>query len=66
MVAPKSSISKPKPRPTPVTITMPPRDYQPTKAEHEAEIEMPGATLSKVKAAFFRPVKVKKDTKPTR
>jgi len=64
---PKSKFSKP--RPTPVTITLPPRDYQPSKAEREAEMKMPGASLKAVAGAFLRPVKVKvnatkKGTKP--
>lgn len=40
------------------SITMPPRDYQPTKAELEEEFEMPGASLDTVRSAFFRPVRV--------
>lgn len=58
-----------KPRPTPITIIMPPRDYQPSKAEHEEELVLPKASLKTVREAFFRPVKVKvkavkKGTKP--
>ena len=44
---------------SPRTITLPPRDYQPTKAEKSAEIDMPGADLDTVRKAFFRPIKVK-------
>jgi len=54
--------SKPKtskPQPIPVTITLPPRDYQPSKAEKEQVVDMPGAGLKTVAGAFFRPVKVK-------
>lgn len=42
----------------PVTIILPPRDYQPSKAEHEAGVAMPGASFKTVKEVFFRPVKV--------
>ena len=70
----KKRTSKPdttKPQPIPVTITLPPRDYQPSKAEKEAEVTMSGASLKTVAEAFFRPVKVKvravkKGTKPKR
>ena len=48
-----------KPQPTPVTITMPPQDYQPSKAEKEQVVKMPEASLKTMKEAFFRPVKVK-------
>lgn len=63
--------SKSKPRPKPVTIIMPPRDYQPSKAEKEAEVKMPGASLKAVRDAFFRPVNarikaVKKEPKRKR
>ena len=54
---PKSKHAKPKP--TPVTIIMPPRDYQPSKAEHEEEVMMPKASMKIVKEAFFKPVRVK-------
>ena len=44
-------------------ITLPPRDYQPTKAESEREIDMPGADIVTVRSAFFRRVKVR-ETNP--
>lgn len=49
--------------PSPRTITLPPRDYQPSKAELEAEVNMPGADLETVRKAFFRPLKVKEASK---
>ena len=42
------------------TITHSPRDYQPTKAEKEAAIDMPDADIDAVRSAFFRPIGVKK------
>ena len=52
--------SKPKkPKRTPITITLPPRNYQPSKAEKEQTVDMPGASLKTVASAFFQPVKVK-------
>ena len=56
--AQKSPPSRQTGRPTPVTIILPPRDYQPSKAEHEAEVDMPGASVNTVAKAFFRPVTV--------
>ena len=42
-------------------IDMPPRDYQPTKADTEQEYDMPGADIVTVRNAFFRRVRVKKE-----
>ena len=42
-------------------ITLPPRDFQPTKAESEKEYDMPGAGIVTVRSAFFRRVRVKKE-----
>ena len=39
------------------TITLPSRDYQPSKAELEEEIDMPGADAETIRRAFFQPVK---------
>lgn len=44
--------------PTERSIAMPPRDYQPTKAEREEEFDMPGADIKTVRSAFFRPIRV--------
>ena len=41
--------------PEPRAITMPPCDYQPSKAEIEAEHDMPGAAIKTVPRAFVRP-----------
>ena len=49
-------------RPKPRTITLPDQDYQPPKAEREREHDMPGASLKTVRSAFFRPVKVRRDS----
>lgn len=38
-------------------IDMPKSNYQPTKAEREQEIDMPGADQDTIRRAFFRPVK---------
>ena len=46
-------------------IDMPPRDYQPTKAETEREIDMPGADIVTMRSAFFRRVKVKEEKPKT-
>ena len=46
-------------------ITLPPRDYQPTKAETEQEYDMPGADIVTVRNAFFRRVRVKEEKPET-
>ena len=51
---------RPKPIPEEREITLPPRDYQPTKAETEREYDMPGADIVTVRNAFFRRIKVRK------
>ena len=55
----------PKPIPEEREITLPPRDHQPTKAESEQEYDMPGADIVTVRNAFFRRVKVRKETPET-
>ncbi len=42
-------------------IALPPRGYQPTKAESEQEYDMPGGDIVTVRNAFFRRVRVKKE-----
>ena len=60
---PKTKSSKPNP---PLTITLPPRDYQPSKAEKEKAVDMPAASLKTIKEAFFQPVQVKIVKKPVK
>ena len=45
------SIEQSKP---PIPVKPKPSDYQPSKAETEEEIDMPGADLETVRRAFFR------------
>lgn len=52
----------PKPIPEEREITLLPRDYQPNKAESEKEYDMPGADIVTVRSAFFRRVKVRKES----
>ena len=56
---------RPKDLPEEREITLPPRDYQPTKAETEQEIDMPGADIVTVRRAFFRRVRVKEEKPET-
>ena len=56
---------RPKAIPEEREITLPPRDYQPTKAETEQEIDMPGADIVTVRNAFFRRVKVREEPPET-
>ena len=64
-------IEKPMPEPIPGTpgereITLPPRDYQPTKAESEKEYDMPDADIVTVRNAFFRRIRVKEEKPKTK
>ena len=56
---------RPKDIPEEREITLPPRDYQPTKAETEQEIDMPGADIRIVRRAFFRRIKVREEAPET-
>ena len=58
----RSKPSKRREIPAALEIDMPPRDYQPTKAETEREYDMPGADIVTVRNAFFRRVRVKKES----
>ena len=58
MTQTRAKPSKRREPPVPREIDMPPRDYQPSKAEREEECDMPGADLETVRRAFFRRVKV--------
>lgn len=42
-------------------LVEPPRSYQPSVAEQKKEHDMPKASLSKIKKAFFRPFEFRKD-----
>lgn len=55
---PKSKHEK-EPLPEPRTLTMPSSEYQPSKAELDAEHDMPGADPETMRRAFFRPYRVK-------
>ena len=41
--------------PAPRDMTLPPKDYQPNKAEMEEEIDMPGMSDQELRETFFRP-----------
>ena len=41
-------------------IDVPTADYQPSVAEQKEEFDMPKATLSKIRKAFFRPFEFRK------
>ena len=41
--------------PAPRTLPLPPPGYQPSKAELEEEVDMPGLTDEQVRERFFRP-----------
>jgi hypothetical protein len=59
----KAKVSSRRELPAAREIDMPPRDYQPTKAETEREYDMPAADIVTVRRAFFRPVRVR-ETSP--
>ena len=50
---------RPKDIPEEREITLPPRDYQPAKAEKEREIDMPGADIVTVRRAFFQRIRAR-------
>ena len=41
-------------------IELAPSEYQPSKAELEEEVRLPGASLAQVRRAFFRPFKIRR------
>ena len=45
----------------PRTITLSDQDYQPPKEEREKEHDMPGASIERVRSAFFRPFNVRRE-----
>ena len=47
--------------PEPRDITLPDRDFQPRKAEQERACDMPRASLSTIRASFFRPFNVRRE-----
>ncbi len=42
--------------PPPKKVVLPPKDYQPSKAELEEEHDMPGMSDEELRRTFFRPV----------
>ncbi|MDE0006480.1 MAG: hypothetical protein OXQ29_27645 [Rhodospirillaceae bacterium] len=55
-------MTKPKhPIPEARTITLPDKDFQPSKADMEAEYDTPGASLDTIRAAIFRPFNIKRE-----
>ena len=61
----KAKVSDRRELPAAREIDMPPRDYQPSKAEREEEYDMPGADIVTVRKAFFRRVRVKEEEPKT-
>ena len=59
MTQTRAKPSKRRELPAAREIDLPPRDYQPTTAETEREIDMPGADIVTVRNAFFRRIKVR-------
>ena len=48
--------------PAPREIAIPPKDYQPSKAEMEEGFDMPGMSDDQVREAFFRPFRIVRST----
>ena len=46
--------------PEPKRIELAPSDYQPSKAELEEEVRLPGASVEEVRRAFFRPFTIRR------
>ncbi|MXY32752.1 MAG: hypothetical protein F4Y60_01410 [Boseongicola sp. SB0664_bin_43] len=45
--------------PDPVEITLKPSSYQPSAADMEEEIDMPGMSLDEIRSTSFRPLTVR-------
>lgn len=45
----------------PRTLPLPPPGYQPSKAELEEEIDMPGLSDEEVRETFFRPFRFERE-----
>ena len=45
----------------PKPLSLAPTEYQPSKAELEETVDMPGLTRAKVRQAFLRPFQFKRD-----
>ena len=50
-----------KPIPPARTITLPPKDFQPSKADMEAEYDTPGASLDTIRSTIFRPFNIRRE-----
>ena len=57
------SNRKPKSHATqdPTPLTLPPPGYQPSKAEMEEEIDMPGLSHDEARERFFRPFRSERE-----
>ena len=58
----KAESRKRQPLPKPVTITMPDNMFQPKKVDMDREYDMPGASVEKIRQAFFWSVKVLRES----
>ena len=62
-------MSKPKRRRQrvrrPIDVLLPSNEYQPSKAEMEAETDMPGMSDAKLRRTFFQPVRFVRDEQAT-
>ena len=43
------------------TITLPPKDFQPRKADMGTEYDMPGASMDTIRERVFRPFNIKRE-----
>jgi len=57
---PEKEKSK-QPLPEPGTLTLPAKDFQPSKADMEAEYDMPGASVETIRSRVFRPFNIKRE-----
>ena len=49
--------------PEPRGLPMPPEGYQPSKADQEEEIDMPGMSEKRLRDTFFRPFRFLKESR---
>ena len=57
----KAKPREPQQIPEPVELVLKPSSYQPSKAEMEEEFDMPGLSMNKIRAAFFRPFAIRRE-----
>ena len=62
MTKPSRKRKRPnQPIPEARTITLPDKDFQPSKADMEAEYDTPGASMDTIRSTIFRPFNIRRE-----